>query len=175
MKIVTGSTAMAQGANVTSRVEDFDGFVRHRSAALMRAAYLLTSDYGLAEDLVQASLAKAWFKWDRITGQHEAYIRKIMFNTYASWWRRKWRKEESYAQLPDVVESDKAPATDLMLAVWRLPRRQRAVIVLRFFEDLTERDVAQLLDISLGTVKSQTSKALANLRVDPAIDQEILS
>jgi RNA polymerase sigma-70 factor (sigma-E family) len=151
--------------------ESFEGFVAARSHALLRTAYLLTSDSHLAEDLLQTSLAKAWSSWGRIRTSPEAYVRKILVNTYSTWWRRKWNGESPVGELPEVEHHDRdnSSAGELRAALSRLPRRQRAVIVLRFFEDLTEAETARLMDCTVGTVKSQTSKALAKLRIDPAV------
>lgn len=150
---------------------DFDGFVAARSTALLRTAYLLTRDHALAEDLLQTALSKAWFAWGRIDGDPEAYVRRILATTYATWWRRKWRGEHPTEELPEqsgrVLDAD--GAFDLWDALGRLPRRQRAVVVLRYFEDLTEAQTADALGCSVGTVKSQHSKALAKLRIDPAL------
>ena len=161
------------GARPRDRV-DFDGFVASRSSALLRLAYLLTRDHALAEDLLQTALTKSWFAWGRIDGEPEPYVRKVLVNTYSSWWRRRWNGEVSHDELPEPAPGSDAYAGsderhDLWTAMGRLPRRQRAVIVLRFVEDLSERDTADLLGISPGTVKSQTSKALARLRIDPAL------
>jgi len=160
---------------------DFDQFVAARSTALLRTAYLLTHDHGIAEDLLQTALAKAWFAWRRIDGHPEPYVRKIRVNTYATWWRRKWNGEYAADEVPETIQADASEASDeshdLWLAMERLPRRQGAVVVLRYFEDLTEAQTADLLGCSVGTVKSQASKALAKLRVDPALaadDQEEL-
>jgi RNA polymerase sigma-70 factor (sigma-E family) len=155
----------------------FDDFVATRSTRLLRTAYLLTHDRALAEDLVQTSLAKAWFAWARIDGQPDAYVRRVMVNTYSSWWRRRWNGEQATADLPeraaaaghrpeDVRVDDR---TDLWRALARLPRRQRAVVVLRFYEDLSEIETAEILQCSVGTVKSQASRALAKLRIDPVL------
>jgi len=154
---------------------DFDQFVAARSSALLRTAYLLTHDHALAEDLLQTALARSWAAWSRIEGHPEAYVRKVLVNTYASWWRRKWTGEHPTEELPDAGTSDAAAHSDTSHDLWqameRLPRRMRAVVVLRFFEDLTEAQTAHLLGCSVGTVKSQTSKALAKLRIDPALAQ----
>jgi RNA polymerase sigma-70 factor (sigma-E family) len=154
----------------------FDDFVAARSRALLSTAYLLTCDHALAEDLLQTSLAKAWFAWKRIHGEPEPYVRKILVNTYASWWRRKWNGELPADTMPEPPGADgpdgvasAAEPTDLWAAMGRLPRRMRAVVVLRYYEDLTEAQTADLLGCSVGTVKSQTSKALAKLRIDPAL------
>ena len=150
--------------------QDFDDFVAARSTGLLRTAYLLTRDHGLAEDLLQTALAKAWFAWSRIDGDPEPYVRKVIVNTFASWWRRKWNGEQAHAVLPDRPVHDlDEDRHDLWTAMGRLPRRQRAVVVLRYVEDLTEAETAQVLGVTVGTVKSQASKALAKLRVDPAL------
>ncbi len=155
---------------------DFDEFVTARSTRLLRTAYLLTRDHALAEDLLQTSLTKAWFAWSRIESDPEPYVRKILVNTYASWWRRKWNGEQAHAEPPEpepTPGTDPDQQQDLWTAMGRLPRRQRAVIVLRFVEDLTEAETARLLGVSTGTVKSQTSKALAKLRIDPALANDL--
>ncbi|WP_338087940.1 SigE family RNA polymerase sigma factor [Nocardioides lijunqiniae] len=151
----------------------FDEFVSARSTALLRTAYLLTHDHSLAEDLLQTALSKAWFSWSRIDGSPEPYVRRILVNTYATWWRRKWNGELATDELPERAHSDASDAVsaghDLWQAMERLPRRQRAVVVLRYFEDLSEAQTADLMSCSVGTVKSQLSKALAKLRIDPAL------
>lgn len=151
----------------------FDEYVAARSGRLLGTSYLLTRDHGLAEDLLQTALTKAWSVWARIDGDPEPYVRKVLVNTYTSWWRRRWNGEQPTGELPDSGHGDHAgPAAvahDLWLAMGRLPRRQRAVVVLRYFEDLTEAETARVLDCSIGTVKSQTAKAFARLRLDPAL------
>jgi RNA polymerase sigma-70 factor (sigma-E family) len=165
---MTSTTAVDSGGRVHEAT--FDDFVAARSRALLRTAYLLTHDHALAEDLLQTSLAKAWFAWRRIDGNPEPYVRRILVNTYASWWRRRWNGEQPTDELPErAAEETGAEPTDLWQAMERLPRRQRAVVVLRYFEDLTEVQTAELLGCSVGTVKSQCSKALAKLRIDPAL------
>jgi RNA polymerase sigma-70 factor (sigma-E family) len=170
---MTTMTVADSGGRVQSA--DFDEFVAARSGGLLRTAYLLTRDHALAEDLLQTALTKAWFAWGRIEGRPEPYVRKILVNTYASWWRRKWTGEQPTDELPETAGT--GPGTeagqDLWTALGRLPRRQRAVVVLRYFEDRTEAETAAALGCSVGTVKSQTSKAFAKLRIDPALaDQE---
>ncbi len=86
--------------------DGFEAFVAARSTQLLRTAYLLTRDSGLAEDLVQTALAKAWFAWGRIEGQPDAYVRRIIVNTYASWWRRKWNGEVATEELPESGHPD---------------------------------------------------------------------
>ncbi len=150
---------------------EFAAFVTARSPRLLRTAYLLTHDWALAEDLLQTALAKAWFAWKRLDDDPEPYVRKVIVNTYASWWRRKWRGETPTAELPEESQRDNTHLVDERDEVWqaiaRLPRRQRAVLVLRYFDDLSEAQIADALQISVGTVKSQASKALATLRLDP--------
>jgi RNA polymerase sigma-70 factor (sigma-E family) len=151
----------------------YQEFVVSRSDRLLRTAYLLTHDWASAEDLLQESLAKAWSAWPRVE-EPEAYVRRVLVTTYTSWWRRRWRRELPSDDLPDTPTCD--PGLDERDALWhavgRLPARQRAVVVLRFYEDLAVTEVARLLGCSDGTVKSQTAKALAKLRVDDSIVKE---
>ncbi|HZN70665.1 MAG TPA: SigE family RNA polymerase sigma factor [Micromonosporaceae bacterium] len=153
-------------------VDEFDSFVRDRTPALLRAAYLLTGDQHLAEDLVQSALVRTHRSWRRLyrTDNAEAYTRRTMYHLQVSWWRR---RPHSSVDLDAIggraaAVADHAPATALRLslraALLKLAPRQRAVIVLRFFEDLTEAETAEVLDVTVGTVKSQTAKALARLR-----------
>ncbi len=171
------STIVEPGETIAGRpgvdTASFEGFVAARSAALLRTAYLLTRDHALAEDLLQTALTKAYLAWRRIDGEPEPYVRRIIVNTYSSWWRRKWNGERPTEELPETPAADErlGEAGDLWDAVGRLPRRQRAVIVLRYFEDLTEAQTADLLGITVGTVKSQTSKAMASLRIDPSLTE----
>jgi RNA polymerase sigma-70 factor (sigma-E family) len=153
-------------------MDDYDSFREFMSArqqALMRTAYLLTGDIHLAEDLMQSVLLKVAGHWPRLVrrGSPEAYIRKALLNQYISWQRRK-RPELSSSDPPERGhEHDERTINRLVLrqALAKLTPRQRAVIVLRFYEDLTERETADLLDCSLGTVKSQTHHALGRLRM----------
>jgi len=154
----------------------FDGFVVSRSPALLRSAYLLVQDEGLAEDLLQTALTKAWFAWGRIDDP-EAYVRRIMVTTSASWWRRRWHRETPTDEPEEqhlTAEADgPASAQDLWVAIGHLPPRQRAVVVLRYLEDRTEAETASLMGCSVGTVKSQCAKALAKLRLDGALAPEV--
>ena len=154
---------------------EFDAFVVARSQALLRTAYLLTHDEGLAEDLLQTALTKTWFAWRRIDGRPEAYVRRVLVNTSSSWWRRRWTRETPTETLPERARADSldgpAGEQDLWRAIGHLPPRQRAVVVLRYIEDRTEVETAQLLDCSVGTVKSQCAKALAKLRLDTALER----
>jgi RNA polymerase sigma-70 factor (sigma-E family) len=157
----------------------FVDFVVARGFALHRTAVLLTRQEQSAEDLVQIALAKAWRSWSRIDGNHEAYVRAIMVNEFASAWRRRWRGEVPTADLPEQPLKDQDDLGDdvstrqaVMAALATLPPRQRAVVVLRFFHDYTEAATAEAMGTSVGTVKSQTSKALASLRVSPKLREE---
>ncbi|MDX8051012.1 SigE family RNA polymerase sigma factor [Lentzea sp. BCCO 10_0798] len=156
--------------------EGFEEFVAVASPRLLRTAFLLTRDVGHAEDLLQTALAKAWRAWHRVDGDPEPYVRRIIVTSHATWWRRRWRGEEPTGELPERPGESPQEAVGerewLWQALGRLPRRQRAVLVLRFYEDLTEAQVARLLGCSVGTVKSQASKALAKLRLDDTITFE---
>ncbi len=155
---------------------EFDAFVVARSPALLRSAYLLVQDEGQAEDLLQTALVKAWFAWKRIEDP-EAYVRRIMVTTSASWWRRRWHREtptdEPQEPLMASGPDEHTNAQDLWVAIGHLPGRQRAVVVLRFLEDRTQADTAYLMGCSVGTVKSQCAKALAKLRVDGALAADV--
>jgi RNA polymerase sigma-70 factor (sigma-E family) len=160
-------------ARVDRFADEFDTFVRARTPALLRAAYLLTGDQHLAEDLVQSALARTHRAWGRLhdQGNVEAYTRKVMYHLQVSWWRRPRVAESLPGDVPEPRAGHKpdhgdATGTRLMLrrALLRLTARQRAVLVLRFFEDRSEAETAELLGVSTGTVKSQTARALARLR-----------
>jgi RNA polymerase sigma-70 factor (sigma-E family) len=155
--------------------DEFDGFVAARSAALLRTAFLLTGDWALAEDLLQTALAKSWFAWKRIEGPPEAYVRKVISTTYVTWWRRRWRAEYPTESLPDAGAPAGTGSVEDRDLLWRvlgtLPRRQRAVVVLRYYEDLSEEETAAALGITRGTVKSTASRALAALRRHPDLDR----
>ncbi|GHJ44038.1 hypothetical protein Cs7R123_13800 [Catellatospora sp. TT07R-123] len=152
---------------------EFDAFVRARTGALLRAAYFLTGDRHLAEDLVQSALARTHRSWPSLhaAGAADAYTRKTMYHLQVSWWRRRRVAETLTDELPARTGAVADPADQTALQVTlrsmllRLPARQRAVLVLRFFDDLTEEQTAQALGVTVGTVKSQTAKALAKLRV----------
>ena len=146
---MTAAAATSRDRGSVDRQADFDAFVVARSPALLRTAYLLTREHALAEDLLQTALTGAWFAWDRIDGDPEPYVRRILVNTYASWWRRKWNGEHATEVLPegsrDDFAADSSTSHDLWEALGRLTRRQRAVVVLRYFEDLTEVEAAKAL------------------------------
>ena len=151
--------------------DDFARFVRARWDSLVRTAYLLTGDRGRAEDLVQTTLVKVHRRWSHVAAESPyAYTRAALANESASWWRRR-RVAESLGDVPvhaDRAHGDAYAAVDardeLARAVLRLPPRMRAVIVLRYFEDLSEADTAAALGMSAGSVKSQASRGLERLR-----------
>ncbi|HTJ32491.1 MAG TPA: SigE family RNA polymerase sigma factor [Dactylosporangium sp.] len=152
------------------REEDFREFVALRSKALLRTAYLLAGDWATAEDLLQIALTKTFLAWKRL-GHIEAvepYARRVLVNTSTSWWRRRWHGERPTEVLPETAAADQLEESLERDAMWRhvraLPNRQRAVLVLRYYEDQSEAETARLLGVSVGTVKSQTSRALATLR-----------
>lgn len=155
----------------------FEEFVASRGRALWRTAWLLTGDSHKAEDLVQTTLAKCWSRWSTITrdGNAEAYVRRAMVNTYTDWWRRRWNGERPTEVLPEGTtryDGTVDERQDTLAALATLPRGQRAVLVLRFYEDLTEAQTAEALGISVGTVKSQTSRALSALRSSPILQEQ---
>jgi RNA polymerase sigma-70 factor (sigma-E family) len=159
---------------VTAEIDGFAQFVEARERALQRTAWLLTGDWALAEDLVQAALARSWPRWERIRRRDnpEIYVRRVMVNTWSSWSRRRWRGEQPTGAVPDQpVSGDLAAEVTARVAVRSalsaLSDRQRAVLVLRVFDDLSEAAVAQVLNCAIGTVKSTMSRALARLRDDP--------
>ena len=151
--------------------EDFRSYVVGRSAALLRTAYLLTGNRADAEDLLQTTLAKTYLAWDRIRDREavDGYVRRVMVNTQTSWWRRRKVDEHPTDELPEPGGGrDATDDLDLHDALWTalasLPKRQRAMVVLRYYEDLSEAETAAVLGVSVGAVKSATSRALAKLR-----------
>ncbi|MEU4407145.1 SigE family RNA polymerase sigma factor [Streptosporangium sp. NPDC023963] len=151
--------------------EDFVDFVRHRGEHHLRTAVLLTGDWHTAEDLVQSCLGKLYRVWHRLdtSSEPDAYLRRILVNTHRSWWRARWRREVPRADLPDLpglgdVGETRAVAEDVRNALARLPVRQRTALVLRFFVDLSETEVAELMGCSAGTVKTHTHRGLRAMR-----------
>lgn len=146
--------------------DGFEEFVAARTPALLRTAYLLTGSHADAEDLVQVALIKAVPHWRRIADHPEPYVRKILARESVSRWRaRRWREVHT-DRVPETAGSDAASEDRVLLrqALAQLAPRQRAVIVLRYYEDLTERETAATLGIATGTVKSQARDGLARLR-----------
>jgi RNA polymerase sigma-70 factor (sigma-E family) len=153
------------------RDADFAAYMAARQPSLLRTAYLLTGDQHTAEDLVQTALAKLYLSWDKVQdrGLVDGYVRRILVNENNSLWRRAWKKREVTTDtVPDHRSVVDTPDDGRSAALWEfvqtLPRKQRAVVVLRYYEDLSEAEVADILGISVGTVKSQSSRALAALR-----------
>jgi RNA polymerase sigma-70 factor (sigma-E family) len=150
--------------------ESFLAYVRDRVAALSRIAFLLTGDRHLAEDLVQETLLRVVGRWARIAagGDPDAYVRRALYHQHVSVWRRHRGRTVPLDQPPDRAGPDEAGAvTDsvaVRAALATLAPKQRAVIVLRYFEDLTDAQTADVLGCRVGTVKSQTRDALARLR-----------
>jgi RNA polymerase sigma-70 factor (sigma-E family) len=147
-------------------VEEFSQYVAARGRALWRAAWLLTGDAQLAEDLAQTALAKAWPHFERVAanGSFEAYVRRAMVTTYVSWRGRRWVGEIPSDRVPDATTGEQPVDLDLVRALASLSRQQRAVVVLRYFADLTEADTAAALGCSVGTVKTHHTRAIAALR-----------
>jgi RNA polymerase sigma-70 factor (sigma-E family) len=148
--------------------QDFTDFVATRSKGLIRLAYVLTGDQHAAEDLLQNTLVKAAANWGRIHTAPEAYVRRIMYREQASWLRRRARRRETaMAQVPELAGVDEVSVEARLAlrdALLALPPRRRAVLVLRYLEDLPESQVAEILGCSVGTVRSQNHKAVAQLR-----------
>lgn len=147
--------------------EHFEQYVVARRGALLRTAYLLTGNLHDAEDLVQRALVKAVAKWPRIMERPEPYVRRILYRENVSRWRRRPVGEHLAAEVPerpDEQGSDHAGRLAVRAALLRLTPRQRAVLVCRFYDDLTEVQTAEVLGVGVGTVKSQTRHALKRLR-----------
>lgn len=144
----------------------FDQFVVNRGRALWRAAYLLTGERQKAEDLVQTALMKTYPKYADNDAMFEGYVRTTIYNTYVSWWRRRWNAESPTETLPegDRADDDAGISVDVLRALATLPKMQRAVLVLRFFEDRPVAEVATMLDITEGTVKSHAHRGCEALR-----------
>lgn len=150
---------------------DYEEFVAGRYLEIVRFGALLTGDGGLGEDLAQEGLIAAYRSWNRLggpDGRPEAYVRRVMVRAAMRARRRRWRGEVPTEELPDSQRRGFADESDLSVQVFamlrRLPADQRVVLVLRFWADASEAEVAQMLGIALGTVKSRTARALASLR-----------
>ena len=165
----TGVT-MAEPGALGARDADFSAYMQARQASLMRTAFLLTGDRHTAEDMVQNAFAKLYLSWDRVQSRDsvDAYVRRILVNEHNSLWRRAWkRREHATDELPEghhLDQYDAGARRELWDLVQTLPRKARAVLVLRYYEEMSEAETADVLGISVGTVKSQTSRALAALR-----------
>lgn len=153
--------------------EGFAEFVAERSDSLVRAAWLLTGDEHKAEDLVQVALVRLWERWSKVD-EPGAYARRVLYTTYVTWWRRRWRAETPSAAVPDTVtrddvEGDAVVRLAVRARLARLSSRQRAVVVLRYFEDCSVEEAARALGCSTGSIKTHTSRALAVLREDAVL------
>jgi RNA polymerase sigma-70 factor (sigma-E family) len=155
--------------------EEFDGFVRRASPALLRAAWLLTGEAPAAQDLVQIAFERTWPRWARLgdDDQRRAYLHRVLTNAFFRRNRRMWNREIATDAPREALSEDEFDAVDLRaavaVAIRRLPSRQRAVIALRYLADLTESQTAAAMHCSVGTVKSYNARALAALRVDPSM------
>ncbi len=152
-----------------SRDSEFAEYMAARQPSLLRTAYVLTGDRHTAEDLVQTAFAKLYLSWDKVQRREsiDGYVRRILVNEHNSLWRRPWkRRETTVSELPTDVATEPAAGRDRELwdFVQTLPRKQRVVIVLRYYEELSEAETAAALGVSVGTVKSQSSRALATMR-----------
>jgi RNA polymerase sigma-70 factor (sigma-E family) len=185
----TGAIAVASAADRRdARDADFAAYLAARQPSLLRTAYLLTGNRHDAEDLVQTAFAKLYLSWDKVRdqGSMDGYVRRILVNEHNSLWRRAWKKREHSADdavlhaldTPHHDTTDDGVGAALWDVVQTLPRKARAVVVLRYYEELSEAETAAVLGISVGTVKSQASRALATLRerapqnLNPRISEE---
>jgi RNA polymerase sigma-70 factor (sigma-E family) len=170
------TTPVCTSASTVAVFPSFSSYVRARGPVLLRTARSLTANPNDAEDLLQTALTKTYLAWERIEDHRalDGYVRRALVNTRTSQWRK--RKIEEFA-CDELPEPDPLPAPDpaeqqaLRDAMWRaigkLPERQRAMVVLRYYEDLSEAQTAEVLGVSVGTVKSAVSRALSKLRQDP--------
>jgi RNA polymerase sigma-70 factor (sigma-E family) len=185
----TGATAVVSGADRRdARDADFAAYLAARQPSLLRTAYLLTGNRHDAEDLVQTAFAKLYLSWDKVRDQGaiDGYVRRILVNEHNSLWRRAWKRREHSAEdsvlhaldRPHHDSTDDGTGAALWDVVQALPRKARAVVVLRYYEELSEAETAAVLGISVGTVKTQASRALATLRerapqnLNPRISEE---
>ncbi|MEV3986190.1 SigE family RNA polymerase sigma factor [Nonomuraea sp. NPDC049758] len=147
-------------------MEDFDEFVRARGDALLRYGYVLTGNAEDAADLVQEALARLGDAWPRVRRKDdpEGYVRTTMVRLHIRSWRRRDR-EELVATVPDHGSLDQYGDAALWAGLQELPRRQRAVLVLRYYEDLPDHEIAEILGVARGTVRSQAARALDKLRI----------
>ncbi len=155
----------------SARDADFSAWMAARQPSLHRTAYLLAGDHHTADDLVAATLAKVYLAWERVERREsvDGYARRVLVNEHNSLWRRPWKKREvTRDTIPERAgvsdQYDEGQGAALWNLVQELPRKQRAVIVLRYYEELSEAEIADALGISTGTVKSQASRAMATLR-----------
>ncbi|MBC3843935.1 SigE family RNA polymerase sigma factor [Streptacidiphilus sp. 4-A2] len=160
----------------TSHDEEFSAYVRERRAALYATAYHLTGDRFAAEDLLQSALFSTYRAWDRITDKAAVggYMRRTMTNLHISAWRRRKLNEYPTEEMPETVgDTDAMGGTELRAVLWqalaKLPESQRTMLVLRYYEGRTDPEIADVLNISVGTVKSSIWRALRRLREDETL------
>ena len=158
----------------------FVDYVRSRGSMLLRAALSLTGgNHADAEDLVQATLIKAYQAWGRISdlAAVDTYVRRAMVNTHISGWRKRRVDEYPTDELPDQPAADLSDERDLhdvvQRALDRLPRQMRAAVMLRYYDDMTEPQVAEAMGITVGTVKSTVARAVGKLRDDEQLREDI--
>jgi RNA polymerase sigma-70 factor (sigma-E family) len=173
--------ALAEAAAEPVNDQNADGFgqfVELRWPSLVRFGYLLTGDWGAAEDLTQAALERTWRRWDRVRVDHpESYVKAAMANQMRSRWRRRGgevvdgrvSERRDAGDVGNDVSADHALRETLWAELMRLPVRMRAVVVLRIWEDLSEAETARLLGCSVGSVKSQMSRGMQRLRSRPEV------
>ncbi|MET7478059.1 SigE family RNA polymerase sigma factor [Streptomyces sp. NPDC005648] len=177
--VCTSASTAATPATQTLPYPSFSSYVRARQPVLLRTARSLTANPSDAEDLLQTALTKTYVAWERIEDHRalDGYVRRALLNTRTSQWRKRKVDEFVCEELPEPEpvpgEDDTAEQQALHDAMWRaimkLPDRQRAMVVLRYYEDLSEVQTAEVLGVSVGTVKSAVSRALGKLREDPEL------
>ncbi|WP_374192819.1 SigE family RNA polymerase sigma factor [Streptomyces sp. MBT62] len=175
----TVTVAATAAAATTLTYPSFSSYMRARQPVLLRTARSLTANASDAEDLLQTALTKTYVAWERIEDHRalDGYVRRALLNTRTSQWRKRKVDEFACEELPEPETGggaeDPAEQQALHDAMWRaiakLPDRQRAMVVLRYYEDLSEVQTAEVLGVSVGTVKSAVSRALGKLREDPEL------
>jgi RNA polymerase sigma-70 factor (sigma-E family) len=149
---------------------DFTSFVQARGKALARTAFLIVGDAGRAEDALQTALAATYLRWGTLRRREaaDAYVRQAIVTANAAWWRRRSNHEAPRATLPDRAMSDSATQVvereSLLAALRQLSPRQRAAVVLRYYDDLSERETAEIMGCSAGSVKKHASRGVERLR-----------
>ncbi|MFE3855748.1 SigE family RNA polymerase sigma factor [Streptomyces griseorubiginosus] len=177
--VCTSASKAAVPATQTLAYPSFASYVKARQPVLLRTARSLTANPSDAEDLLQTALTKTYVAWERIEDHRalDGYVRRALLNTRTSQWRKRKVDEFATDEIPEPEtgpgEDDPAEQQALHDAMWRaimkLPARQRAMVVLRYYEDLSEVQTAEVLGVSVGTVKSAVSRALGKLREDPEL------
>ncbi|MCZ0981025.1 SigE family RNA polymerase sigma factor [Streptomyces diastatochromogenes] len=176
--IADGGAAYGEvtGERTNCSEAEFTAYVQERRASLYATAYHLTGDRFEAEDLLQSALFSTYRAWDRISDKAAVggYLRRTMTNLHISAWRRRKLNEYPTEELPETVgETDAMRGTELRAVLWqalaRLPELQRTMLVLRYYEGRTDPEIAEILDISVGTVKSSIWRSLRRLREDEVL------